>query len=115
MRELVEIVATSDEFNGALPRVVVPSRKVTWPVGAGVPEVPVTVADRVTLLPTTLVDGALRTVAVEVGEGAVTFNEAVALVSPGLDAVMEYVPSAVSTVLLRLKLATPETPLAVSV
>jgi len=38
-----------------MPIVVAPSLKVTVPVGAGVPEVPVTVAVKVKLVPTTVV------------------------------------------------------------
>lgn len=80
--ELVVKVATSDVFSELAPRVTAPSRNVTWPVGAGLPAVPVTVADSVTLVPTTLVAGELRTVVVAVGAGAMTVSDAVALVSP---------------------------------
>jgi len=108
-------VATSDELIVPLPRVVLPSRKVTCPVGVGVPAAPVTVADSVTLVPTTLVAGALRTMVVATGAGAVTVREAVALVSPGLVTAIEYVPAAESTALPRSKLAMPPTPLTVCV
>lgn len=87
--ELVVNVATSDEPRVPLPSVALPSRKVTCPVGDGVPAVPVTVADSVTLVPKTLVAGALRTVVVAVGAAAMTVSEAAALVSPGLVAEME--------------------------
>ena len=74
------------------------------------PAAPVTVAESVTLEPVTLVDGALRTVDVVMGTGATvaaTVSDAVAVVSPGLVAEMEYVPAAVRTVLLRSKVAMP--------
>jgi hypothetical protein len=87
--EPVVNVATSDELRVPLPSVALPSRKVTCPVGDDVPAVPVTVADSVTLAPTTLVAGALRTVVVAVGAEAMTVSEAVALVSPGLVAETE--------------------------
>jgi hypothetical protein len=108
-------VATSDELRVPLPSVVLPSRKATWPVGVGVPAVPVTVADSVTLVPITLVAGELRTVVVAVGAGAVTVNAAVAPVSPGLVTEIEYVPATDNTVLLRSKLAMPATPVRVCV
>lgn len=111
--ELVVKVATSDVFSEPLPRVTAPSRNVTWPVGAGVSAVPVTVADSVTLVPKTLVAGPVRTVVVALGAGAMTVSDAVALVSPGLVTEMEYAPAADSTVLLRSKLAMPATPVTV--
>jgi hypothetical protein len=69
----------------------------------------VTVAERVTLDPVTLVAGALRVVVVVMGVDAVaaTVSDAVAVVSPGLVAEMEYVPAVVRTVLLRSKVAIP--------
>jgi hypothetical protein len=87
-------------------------------VGNGLPVAPVTVAESVTLDPVTLVDGALRVVVVAMGTGAtgaVTVSDAVALVSPELVAEMEYVPAVVRTVLLRLKVARPATPVLVAV
>jgi hypothetical protein len=49
--EVVEKVATPDEFSVSVPRLVVPSRKVTVPVGVLVPEDAVTVSVRVRLCP----------------------------------------------------------------
>lgn len=77
-------VATPVALSVPVPRLVVPFRNVTWPVGSGVPEVPVTVAVRVTLDPTTLVAGAVRTVVVPVTAAAATARDAEALVSPVL-------------------------------
>jgi hypothetical protein len=49
--EVVEKVATPDEFSAPVPRLVVPSRKVTVPVGVPAPEDADTVAVRVRLCP----------------------------------------------------------------
>lgn len=59
-------VATPEPFSVPVPRVVAPFMKVTVPVGAGTPEVPVTVAVKVTLDPTAMeVSEAVRAVVVD--------------------------------------------------
>ena len=64
-RDAVVYVATPEEFNVAVPNVVVPARNVTVPAGASVPA-DVTVAARLRLCPGfTVADEVLRVVTVE--------------------------------------------------
>src|ERR1700679_1560115 len=71
--DVVVKVATPDALSVPVPNEVVPSRKVTLPVGAAVPVVPVVVEVKVTLAPGgTLADDAARGVFVAVGAGGAT-------------------------------------------
>lgn len=71
--DVVVKVAAPEPLSVPVPNEVVPSRKVTLPVGAAVPVVPVVVEVKVTLAPVaTLVDEAARVVFVAVGAGGAT-------------------------------------------
>jgi hypothetical protein len=91
-------VAIPEPFSVPVPRVVVPLRKVTAPVGVGAPDVPVTVAVKVTLDPAAMeVADAVNEVVVDPTTTlTVTALEvdAVFLVSPPYVAVMLCDPTA---------------------
>jgi hypothetical protein len=71
--DVVVKVATPEPLSVPVPKDVVPSRKVTMPVGAAVPDVPTVLDVNVTLAPLVMLnDDAARVVAVGVVAGAAT-------------------------------------------
>ena len=74
-RALVDTVATFEELSAPLAMDVVPSKKVTVPVGTAVPDAGETVAVKVTLAPEDAEDGPVSAVVVATKEVAETETE----------------------------------------
>lgn len=71
--DVVVKVATPEALSVPVPKDVVPSMKVTVPVGTAVPDVPTVLEVNVTLAPLVMLsDDAVRVVVVAVGAGGAT-------------------------------------------